>query len=211
MARDTHIATVSDLSRSFGPRLVLDRVNFAVAVGQRFAVRGPNGSGKTTLLRCLLGTLTPSSGFANIAGYAPGSVTARRLIGASLAHERSFYLRLTGNENLIAFARLRGLTRREAQGEVARTVDELEIDTFSQERADRCSTGQLQQLGFARALLGQPRLLLLDEVTRSLDLDARARIWGAIERRPDTTVIFTSHLEDDLNLATGVLELPKPR
>jgi ABC-2 type transport system ATP-binding protein len=194
---------VGNLSRGFGDRPVLTDLSFAVAPGERLALHGPNGSGKTTLLRCVLGTLTPDAGSIAVDGHAAGTPAARRLTGASLAQERSFYLRLSGRENLRLFARLRGAPL----PAVDALVDELGLHELVGQRADRCSTGQLQQLALARALLGEPPLLLLDEPTRSLDTEARDRLWAALDRRPQTTVLFATHLDADLSHTGRVLEL----
>ena len=168
---------------------------------------GPNGSGKTTLLRCLAGTLIPSSGEISIGGYRPGTLEARRLIGVSLSQERSFYLRLSGRANLRFFSRLRWDSERTASRQVRELEEELEITELASLRVDRCSTGMIQQLAFARALLGRPKLLLLDEPTRSLDDDAIKRFWAAIERRAGTALIVATHREDDLKHCEERLDL----
>jgi ABC-type multidrug transport system ATPase subunit len=198
---------VEGLVRSFGARVVLDGVSLHAAQSTRTALIGPNGSGKTTLLRCLLGTLTPDAGRVSVAGFPAGSIDARRLTGATLSQERSFYMRLSARENLLFFAGARGLSSTEAQSSVASVVEELQLEAVAAQRADRCSTGQLQQLAFARALLGEPELLLLDEPTRSLDSDARERLWHALDARPRTTVVYATHLGEDLERATQVIEL----
>ena len=195
------------LTRRFGDRDVLHDLDLRVGAGERVALRGPNGSGKTTLLRCVLGTLAPTSGSITVGAHAAGSIEARRLTGASLSQERSFYLRLTGRENLLLFARLRGASKSAAAVEVEVTVDELELGAIAAQRADRCSSGQLQQLAFARALLADPQALLLDEPTRSLDAEARKRLWAALDRRPHTAVMIATHLEEDIARCTGVLDL----
>ncbi len=186
------------MSRRFGARPVLRSVSLEVEPGDRLAVRGPNGSGKTTLLRCLAGTLAPTSGHIHIEGHPSGTLAARQLVGVSLSQERSFYLRLTGRANLHFFARLRHDRERTAARDVRELEEELEIKDIAAQRVDRCSTGMIQQLAFARALLGHPRLLVLDEPTRSLDDDAVKRLWGAIERRPDVAVVLATHRDDDL-------------
>ena len=197
---------IEKLTREFAGVEVLGGLNLTVAEGERLAVRGPNGSGKTTLLRCLLGTVTPTSGRILVGGHEAGSQQARRLVGASLSNERSFYLRLSGRQNLSFFARLRRVPERELDA----LIDELDLVEIAQKRADRCSTGQLQQLGLARALLGEPQVLLLDEPTRSLDPAARARLWSALERRPETSVVIATHLDDDLANVDRVVELEAP-
>ncbi len=113
---------VEHLTRTFGALTVLDGLSFAIEPGERVALFGPNGSGKSTLLRCVLGTVTPTAGTVTVGGHRAGTFSARSLIGVSLAQERSFYLRLSGRENLILFARLRGLSRRAAASRVERAA-----------------------------------------------------------------------------------------
>jgi ABC-type multidrug transport system ATPase subunit len=144
----------------------------------------------------------------SIRGFAAGTVAARALVGASLAQERSFYLRLSGVANLVLFARLRGLRRSQAEQEVADLVTELEIESFAGDHVDTYSAGMLQQLAFVRALLGRPALLVLDEPTRSLDEAAIERFWRALERRPDTAVLLATHSRDDVDRCHGCIELP---
>ncbi len=192
------ILSIKKLSRRFGAHQVLRSLDLEVETGARVALSGPNGSGKTTLLRCLAGTLIPTSGEILIAGHKAGTLEARRLIGVSLSQERSFYLRLSGRANLRFFARLRWDSERTATRQVRELEEELEITELASLRVDRCSTGMIQQLAFARALLGRPKLLLLDEPTRSLDDDAIKRFWAAIERRTGVALILATHREDDL-------------
>ncbi|HEX8208106.1 MAG TPA: ABC transporter ATP-binding protein [Solirubrobacteraceae bacterium] len=192
------ILEVRGLRRSFGTREVLTGVDLEIGPGERVALRGPNGSGKSTLLRCVLGALTPTAGEVRVDGNVAGTIAARRLVGATFSQDRSFYLRLSGRENLRFFARLRLRDARRADEEVERLGEELELDRVLAQRVDRCSTGMVQQLGFARALLAEPRLLILDEPTRSLDDAAVGRLWGALDRRPETAVLFATHRVEDV-------------
>jgi len=192
------VLEIASLRRNFGHREIVHALSLRLAEGERAALSGPNGSGKTTVLRCIAGTLTPTSGSIAVRAHEAGSMEARRLLGASFSQERSFYLRLTGRANLLFFAQLRHANRREAARDVAEVVEELALEEIAAERADRCSSGMIQQLALARALLGRPRLLLLDEPTRSLDKEARARLWSAIDGRPELTVVAASHLEEDI-------------
>ena len=192
------VLAVSGLTRSFASRRVLGPLDMAVAPGERLALLGPNGCGKTTVLRCAAGTLLPTTGEVQVGGYPAGSLATKHLVGASLAQERSFYLRLSGHRNLLFYASLRHSARREAAQQVRRIEDELEITDIAKTRMDRCSSGMLQQLSIARALLGDPQLLLLDEPTRSLDTDAVTRLWDAVDRRPHLAVLIATHREDDI-------------
>ena len=208
MTGNGSILKIESLNRRFGDHEVVRSLDLAVAPGERVAMGGPNGSGKTTVLRCIAGTLTPTSGWIQVGGHTAGAIEARRLVGASLSQERSFYLRLSGYANLLFFARLRFDSEREAAERVGELVEELQIGDIARERADRCSSGMIQQLALARALLGGPRLLLLDEPTRSLDVDARARFWGALDRRPEAAVLLATHLDEDLQHCGRTISLP---
>ena len=115
-------------------------------------------------------------------------------------------MRLSGRANLIFFARLKGLGKQGAARVVEFLSDELELGAILDQRADRCSSGMLQQLAIARALIGEPRLLLLDEPTRSLDDEARERFWGAIERRRAAALVAT-HLDTDLHRCDRIIDL----
>ena len=192
------LLAVEDLERRFGNHEVVRSLALVAEPGDRCAFEGPNGSGKTTALRCVAGTLAPTRGHVSVGGHDAGSMEARRLIGVSLAQERSFYLRLTGRANLLFFARLRFARERDAHRGVEAIVDELDIQDIAAERVDRCSSGMVQQLALARALLGEPALVLLDEPTRSLDTGARERLWDAFDRRPRLAVVIASHLNEDL-------------
>jgi ABC-2 type transport system ATP-binding protein len=202
------ILEVHSLARSFGDQNVLADLTLKVEAGDRIALFGPNGSGKTTFLRCVAGVLAPSRGRVEVRGNVAGSIAARRAIGVAFAQERSWYQRLTGRANLIFFAQLRTGSKRIAARAVDEVIGELELAEIASRRVDRCSTGMVQQLSFARALLGRPALLLLDEPTRSLDRDARARVWTALDRRSESAVLLATHLDEDLEHCGTRVEFP---
>lgn len=209
-ARDGHVLSVEALCRRFGKQEVVRSLDLDLAAGERVALCGPNGSGKTTILRCIAGTLAPTSGRIRIGGHEAGTLEARRLVGVSLSQERSFYLRLSGRENLLFFARVRGYELREAARRVAGLGDELELGNILTQRVDRCSTGMVQQLAVARALIGDPVLLLLDEPTRSLDREAFARLWRALDRRPESALLIATHNEEDVERCHDRIALSLP-
>jgi ABC-2 type transport system ATP-binding protein len=208
VSNNGELLSIEGLSRRFGAKEVISSFDLSAEPGQRIALWGPNGSGKSTVLRCVAGTLMPSAGSVLIGGHRAGELAARRLVGASLAQERSFYLRLSGRTNLLFFARIRYDNRREGMRAVDGLIEELEIADIAAQRVDRCSTGMVQQLGIARALIGEPAVLLLDEPTRSLDADARARLWGALERRPKTVALIATHLDEDMRLCDERVSFP---
>jgi ABC-2 type transport system ATP-binding protein len=185
------------VTKSFQGRHVLGPLDLQLGPGERLAVTGPNGAGKSTLLRCIAGTLAPCSGEITVAGHRAGTRAAKRSIGVTFAQERAFYLRLSGTENLLTFAMMR-LPAARARAAVELVLSELELHDIAARRIDRCSSGMVQQIAIARALLGVPRLLLLDEPTRSLDDAAVARLWAAVDRRSYMTMIIATHRREDV-------------
>jgi ABC-type multidrug transport system ATPase subunit len=192
------VLAAEGVARRFGGRDVVDGFDLELREGERVALCGPNGAGKTTLLRCFAGTVSPTKGRITVLGHAAGSLEARRWTGVSLSQERSFYFRLTGRHNLQFFAGVRGIRRGDAVDLVDALEEELELGAILSKRVDRCSTGMIQQLAFARALIGAPRILLLDEPTRSLDAQATERLWRAVEARPHLALLIATHREDDV-------------
>lgn len=188
---------VTAITKSFQGKHVLGPLDLRLDAGERLALTGPNGAGKSTLLRCIAGTLSPCSGSIMVAGDRAGTQAAKRRIGVAFAQERAFYLRLSGAENLLSFAMMR-LPPAKARAAVKLVVSELSLEEIAARRIDRCSSGMVQQLSIARALLGGPSLLLLDEPTRSLDESAVARLWDAVDRRPHTALIIATHRREDV-------------
>jgi ABC-2 type transport system ATP-binding protein len=202
------VVFIEGLSRRFGAHVVVQELDLALGPGERVAFWGPNGSGKSTVLRCIAGTLLPSEGAVRVCGHEAGTLEARALLGASLSQERSFDMRLTGHANLLFFARLRFGSERDASRKVEAVVEELQIGDVAAERVNRASSGMIQQVALARALLGDPALILLDEPTRSLDADARERLWQALERRERTSVVMATHLDEDVQRCGRRVDFP---
>ena len=113
-----------------------------------------------------------------------------------------------GADNLLFYSRLRAASARAARVDVDAIADELEIGHFLRQRVNSYSTGMVQQLGFARALLGSPELLLLDEPTRSLDEGAVGRLWGALDRRSETALLIATHRQEDVERCDDEIRFP---
>lgn len=198
---------VTCASRRFGPRLVFSGLDIHLSTGTRLFLAGSNGSGKTTLLRCLAGTLSLTSGQAEVAGHPVGSPAARRSTGVCLTPEQGLYGKLSGRDNLLLIARLRAVTHA-ATAAVADVIREFEIDSFAAVPAERYSAGMRARVSIARALLNDPPVLLLDEPTRSLDEQTRELFWAALDRRPRLTCVVASHDGRDRARCHDSLTLP---
>jgi ABC-2 type transport system ATP-binding protein len=202
------VLVIEGLTRRFGGHEVVRSLDLRLEPGEKVALWGPNGSGKSTVLRCIAGTLLPSEGAVRVCGHEAGSLDARALVGASLSQERSFDMRLTGRANLLFFARLRFGSERIAALKVQEVEEELELEAIAAETVNRASSGMIQQVALARALLGDPALVLLDEPTRSLDADARERLWQALDRRRHTSVVLATHLDEDVKRCGRRVDFP---
>jgi ABC-2 type transport system ATP-binding protein len=208
MSTNGSVLSIDRLSRRFGSHVVVQELDLSLEEGERVAFWGPNGSGKSTVLRCVAGTLLPSEGAVHVCGHQAGTLEARALVGASLSQERSFDMRLTGHGNLLFFARLRFGSERDAARRVDAVEEELDLRDIAAERVNRASSGMIQQVALARALLGDPALVLLDEPTRSLDADARERLWHALEGRERTSVVMATHLDEDVKRCGRRVDFP---
>src|SRR5579862_7302574 len=142
-------------------------VTLQIGRGEVFGLMGPNGAGKTTLLRLLATLLPPSTGGGRIDGadlvWQAGVV--RRLVGFASGEERGFYWRLSGRENLEFFAGLLGISPGAGRKRCDDVLELVDLLPMAHQPVAQSSTGMRQRLGIARALLGAPRVLLLDEPT----------------------------------------------
>ncbi|MFG1845507.1 ABC transporter ATP-binding protein [Micromonospora carbonacea] len=197
-------------SRWFGRHPVFTGLDLDVPAGTRLLVTGGNGSGKTTLLRCLAGALSLTGGEATVGGQPAGSRAARRVLAACLSPEQCLYNKLSGHDNLLFAARLR-LDRPSAARAVGQLEDEFEIGPYAALPMERCSAGMRARVTVARALLGDPAALVLDEPGRSLDEQARALLWAALDRRPGLACVLVSHHREDQERCQRTLTFPVRR
>lgn len=179
--------------------VALGGISFEVRPGEALALLGANGAGKSTLLRILATLLLPTQGSAQIAGHdavlEPRAV--RRQLGYHAGSDLGFYARLTGRENLSFFGHLNHLSKATASERIARLAEQFHLEEALDRQVRTLSSGTVQRLSLARSLLHQPRVLLLDEPTRSLDAIAasefRRFLKSEVLRRGDTSLLFASH------------------
>jgi ABC-2 type transport system ATP-binding protein len=197
------------LSRRFGERTVLHDVSLELGPSDIHALLGPNGAGKTTFLRIVSGLLLPSDGHIRVMGMdvRAGTRELRQRLGLIPAGDRSFYLRLSGLENLLFFGRLHGLRKRPARKRAYEVLEEVGLAEHARVPVGVYSHGMQKRLSVARALLMRPGLLLVDEATHDLDptgaRTTRDLIRGLAER--GTAVLWATQRIDEIRgFANGV-------
>jgi len=181
-------------------------ISFEVQAGEAVALLGANGAGKSTLLRILATLLLPTQGRAQIAGFdtATQPRAVRRQLGYHAGSDLGFYARLTGRENLRFFGRLNHLAPSAVTKRVSELAEQFSLGEALDRQVRTLSSGTVQRLSLARALLHAPRVLLLDEPTRSLDAIAAAEfrrfLKSDVLRAGGTSLLFASHSLQEVEL-----------
>ncbi len=212
-----HILKVVNLTKDFMPPLsfnklvnfdfkhrrptrALEDVSFSLKKGKIIGILGPNGAGKTTLLKIIATLILPDKGSVIVNGWRLGidDDKIKSFIGLVSSHERSFYWRLTGRQNLEFFASMYDL--KNAKDKIEELFNLFKID-YQDNRFASYSAGMKQKFALTRSLLNEPELLILDEPTKSLDyvtaLNLRNFIKEDLVRKKGKTVIFTTHNMDE--------------
>ena len=174
-------------------------ISLEVAQGEAVALLGANGAGKTTLLRILATLLLPTRGSAQLAGHdavrEPAAV--RRQLGYHAGTDRGFYSRLTGRENLQFFGRLNHLSKEYLDTRIRSLSEQFKLGEALDRQVRSLSSGTIQRLSLLRSVLHQPKVLLLDEPTRSLDAIAAAEFRRFLKKEvafaQGTSLLFASH------------------
>jgi ABC-2 type transport system ATP-binding protein len=196
----------------------VDSLSCDIFSGELFGLLGPNGAGKTTVFRMLSATTTPDSGTATVLGY--DAITqaskVRRVVSCVYANERTLYWRLSARENLRLWASLNNLHGAEGRARIAEVLRMVDLSDTGEKLVAMFSSGMRQRLLIARALLSRPRLLLLDEPTRSLDpLSARSfrQLLRDLTSEGDgcTVMLATHNSEEAMELCDRVAVLDHGR
>ncbi len=198
MSEEQNVIAVRGLTKRFGSRTVVNRVDLAVAKGEIVGFLGPNGSGKTTTIRMICGLLTPDEGDGTVLGLdvRADQLRIKREVGY-MTQKFSFYEDLTIAENLAFVARLYGLSP--VQQHVADTLESLGLTSRKDQLAGTLSGGWKQRLALAACIMHKPKLLLLDEPTAGVDPKARREFWDEIHRLAGEglTVLVSTHYMDE--------------
>jgi ABC-2 type transport system ATP-binding protein len=186
---------VSRLHKRYGRLVAVDDVSFAVEEGEIFGVLGPNGAGKTTTVECLAGLRLPDGGSVRVLGLDPArdQEELHQCVGVQL-QEAGLPDKLGAREALALFA---SFYRRHA--DIDELLDRLGLADRADARYKKLSGGQKQRLAIALALVGRPRVVILDELTTGLDPHARRGVWELIEgiRADGVTVLLVTHFMEE--------------
>ena len=191
------IVEISHVSKRYGKIDAVRDVSLDLAAGQVAALVGHNGAGKTTLLKLMLGLAHPTSGHLRVLGDDPaaGDFASRIKVGY-LPENVSFNAALTGREILAFYTRLKG----ESVINTLDLLDRVGLGSASSRRVGTYSKGMRQRLGLAQALIGEPKLLLLDEPTTGLDPRSKREVQQFVLQlrdQHDATVVLTTHDMDE--------------
>lgn len=185
--------SLNAVSKSYGSETVVSDVSLNIQAGECVVLVGHNGAGKTTLMKLMLGLTRPTTGSVEVLGANPAfssSVAQHKSLGY-LPESVAFYEAMSGREILAFFARLKGV----AVGECDRLLDVVGLADAARRRVGTYSKGMRQRLGLAQAMLGNPRLLFLDEPTTGLDPGLRHQFYELIEdlHKTGATSLISSH------------------
>lgn len=195
------VLSVKQLTKVIKKKTLVDAVSFEVKEGEVFGFLGPNGAGKTTTIRMLVGLIKPTEGTIEVGGYNVRThfKEAMRQVG-SIVENPELYTYLTGWENLKQFARMLGDISDERIDEIVKLVH---LDERIHEKVKNYSLGMKQRLGIAQALLGKPRLLILDEPTNGLDPAGIRELREFVHHLVETeniSVFISSHMLSEVQL-----------
>ncbi len=197
------------VTKAFGPKLAVDRLDLDVRAGELFAFLGPNGAGKTTTIKMICGLLRPTAGRVFVGGRPATSAEARRLI-AYVPDQPYLYEKLTGREFLRFVAEMYGIEPTRAARRMSELIERFEIGSYVDELCESYSQGMKQRVVFAAALVHEPRVLVVDEPLVGLD-PRSARIVKDMfleQARAGAAVLMSTHLlaiAEELSDTIGIL------
>jgi ABC-type multidrug transport system ATPase subunit len=209
------VLEVKGLTKYFKSQKVLDDLNFDLNEGEVLGFLGPNGAGKTTTLRIITGLYQPSKGQVYIAGIdaVTNPIKTKGLFGVC-TQDFSFNAHYNIEQDLYFYARLYGLPRKTAWEKARLSLEWADLLEHRKKNGDHLSGGMRKKILFARAMINDPPLLLLDEPTTGLDVRARRELWEMImelKSRGKSILLTTHYLEEAEHLCDRILIIKKGR
>ncbi len=200
----------SGLSKSYGAKQALNNVSFEIQKGAPVALVGPNGAGKTTLFSLLCGYINPSHGELSILGHKPGSAALFNQVSA-LPQDAQLDPRFNIDKQLAFYGKLQGMGAKQSHNEALRVLDLVGLKEVAKQRAGDLSHGMRKRVTIAQALIGSPKIVMLDEATAGLDpIHARGVRELVSSLSDEATFILSSHDLTELErLCSQVLHLDK--
>jgi ABC-2 type transport system ATP-binding protein len=196
MSEDAHSALqIRGLTKRYDDgTLALEGLDLDVPSGEFFGLLGPNGAGKTTLIGAVCNLIRITAGDVRVFGHPASSLEARRMVGVA-EQDPNLDRFLTVREALIYHGGYFGLTKADSERRAEEMIDVFDLRAKADVRAPKLSGGQRRRLLLARALLHEPRLVILDEPTAGVDVELRRELWRYIRRLHDegTTILLTTH------------------
>lgn len=189
--------------------IALDDVSFDIKEGEIVALLGPNGAGKTTIVSIIGGYLLPTSGQVIINGEDVIKTRSRDNIGVSFGGDLGFYGRATAKQNMSFFADLAKIPHRKQKAEIERVLDIVNLKDDMNKKVQFFSKGMKQRMHIARALLGNPQLLLLDEPTDGLDVKIATNIRNVVKNLAQSgiSILLTSHMMSEVEALSDQIVL----
>ncbi|MBD2166495.1 ABC transporter ATP-binding protein [Calothrix membranacea FACHB-236] len=189
--------TIKNLNKSYGKTQVLQNFNLHIEPGEVYGLIGANGAGKTTTINIICNLLNADSGDISI-NHQPISAATKRIIGVA-PQENLLYKSLSCEENLKFFGDIYGLNRETRQKRISETLLSVNLLDKAKHPVETLSGGMQRRLNIAVALVHQPQLVILDEPTTGLDIEARYEVWELIRqlKNQGITVLLTTHLLDE--------------
>tara|TARA_R110002050_G_scaffold43081_1_gene103514 strand:+ start:2717 stop:3616 length:900 start_codon:yes stop_codon:yes gene_type:complete len=192
------IIQCDNLSKQYGNKLALDTVSLTLTQGAPIALVGPNGAGKTTLFSLLCGYIQPTNGSISILGHKPGSKALQGLLSA-LPQDAALDPNFSIVSQLQFFAQLQGMTTKAAKQEALRVLALVDLTDSAEAKPKSLSHGMSKRVSIAQALMGSPKIVLLDEPTAGLDPANAKKIRQIVkDLSGNTTFVISSHNLDEL-------------
>ncbi|MBW4564100.1 MAG: ABC transporter ATP-binding protein [Mojavia pulchra JT2-VF2] len=188
---------IKNLNKSYGQRQVIQNLNLNIGSGETYGLLGANGAGKTTTINLICNLLKADSGYITINNQ-PVSEATKKIIGVA-PQENLLYKSLSCEENLKFFANIYGLNREKRYNQITKVLASVNLLDRAKSPVDTLSGGMKRRLNIAVALIHQPQLVILDEPTTGLDIEARYEIWELIRqlKSQGITILLTTHSLDE--------------